>query len=142
MTTEVALSTALIAAEPAPASAPVEPVPRAADAATPTPSAEMFASLLALSVTSPPAWTVASPTLTKAPFRTRFFATPTPMASAPVVAAARTDAAKAAAMPKASARTSRLRSAAFSSTSPVAPPVTTLLASMAAEIVVASTFEA
>ena len=79
------LFTRLTAAEPAPAIAPVAPVPRAADAATPTPSVEMLDCSSACSVMSPTASTVESSMVAVIVPSTSLIAMPTPMASAPVL---------------------------------------------------------
>ena len=81
----VRLSTRLTAAEPAPASAPVAPVPRAAEAATPTPSAETLTCSSARSVMSPVASTVESSMMAVTVVSTSLIAMPTPMASAAVL---------------------------------------------------------
>ena len=85
MALRVRLSTRLTAAEPAPAIAPVAPVPRAADAATPTPSVEMLACSFACSVMSSNASTFESSMSAVTVVSTSLIAMPTPMASAPVL---------------------------------------------------------
>ena len=85
MAASTRLSTRLTAAEPAPAIAPVAPVPRAADAATPTPSAETLTCSSARSVMSPVASTVESSIRAVTVPSTSLIAMPTPMASAAVL---------------------------------------------------------
>ena len=81
----IRLSTLLTAAEPAPAIAPVLPVPRAADTATPTPSAEMFTCSSACKVMMPRASTVELSMADVTVPMTSLIAIPTPIANAPVL---------------------------------------------------------
>ena len=129
------------AAEPAPAIAPVEPVPRATDAATPTPRAEMLPSCLASRSMSPFASAVDPAIDASIVLSTSLSAMPTPIDSAPVELCGRREAAYARARPKASARS---RSASSIASSAIAPSreTTLLAAEMMAFVVETTTFEA
>ena len=79
-------STEFVAAEPAPARAPVGPLPLATAPAIPSPRAWMLGLAAAVTLSAPSALTVEPSTPARMESWTVFCATPTPIPTAPVIA--------------------------------------------------------